>query len=90
VTDVTQQQLVDPDRLMVVTILDAGRALDLVAVSCRYLPATDAKGRRAIALEITHDPARPSPTTAYLLPAELLHRRLIDPRALQRVRPYRP
>lgn len=82
------QQAVDPERLLVVE-LGAGAALQsYVAISCRYVPALDATGRRAVALEIVHDPRVPAPKASYFVPSQQLERLLVDPRRVARIRPY--
>lgn len=85
---VATQQLVDPERLLIVTLHDAGLPKEVAAVSCRYVPAIDANGLRAVAVEVVFDPAQPAPSNAYFCSPQQLQQLLVDPRAIRRIRPY--
>ncbi len=82
------QKLVDPERLLVVAFVAGADTRQLLAVSCRYVPAVGADGLRAVALEITYDPAVQAPTTTYYALPQQLATLLLDPRSVQRIRPY--
>lgn len=80
------QQLVDPTDLLVVEI--AGAAAPVVALWCRFVPARDARGGMAVAVEIGVDSANPRPQVAYYCPEQRI-RRLVMPAAdVRRVSPY--
>ena len=86
---VVAQQLVDPERLLVVAYRDpVGSEHEVAAIGCRYVPAVDATGRRAVALEILFDPETPAPTAPYYRPAQELRELVLDPRRIVRIRPY--
>ena len=80
---------VDPDRLLVVSYDDHGTPREVVAVACRYVPATDRTGARRIAVEVLHDPSVPNPAGAYFCPPARMTRLLLPPPQVRSVRPYR-
>ena len=88
----TEVRAVDPDRLLVVRVRPAdqhGPETEIVAISCRYLPAVDATGRRAVAAEILFDPGNQQPAAAYPCALDRLRRDILDPRRIENIRPYR-
>lgn len=87
-TYVVTQQLIDPQRLLIVTYRGAQSESEVAAVSCRYVPAIDANGHRAVAVELVYDPEEPAPSSAYFRPSHQLQQLLLDPRAIVRIRPY--
>ena len=87
-TYVATQQLVDPERLLIVTSDAPEVPKEIAAVSCRYVPAIDANGLRAVAVEVVFDPTQPAPSNAYFCPPQQLQQLLVDPRAIRRIRPY--
>ncbi len=84
------QELIDPQRLLIVTYQDAQTPLlrEVAAVTCRYVPAIDADGHRAVAVELVYDPLEPRPSSPYFRPPQELQQLLLDPRAIRRIRPY--
>ena len=86
---VATYQVVDPERLVVVTHVGADQAeYQTVAVFCRYSPARDGSGSRVIAVEVVFDPARQAPAAPYRIPVGQLQRLVLTPSQLRRVRPY--
>lgn len=86
----TEGYTVDPDRLVVVAYDDrGGTSREVVALTCRYVAATDATGARRIAIEVLHDPSAPAPTNAYFCPLGRVRRELLSPARIRAVRPYR-
>ena len=82
--------LVDPRRMLRVTLVDAGgQEGEVAAVTCAYVPAAGADGVVRVAVEGTSDPAVPPPAAPYYCPTERLERRLLAPGRLRRIRPYR-
>lgn len=78
---------IDPERLLVVEL--AGSKTPCIAVDVRYVPAVDAAGRRAVAIELAYDSAGGTPDAPYYCPADRLVRRLVAPASVRRIRPYR-
>lgn len=86
-TIVTSQVLVDPERMLVVTVRKGGPNQEIVSVSCRYVPVGSGD-RRQIAVELAFDPKNNKPTQPYYCPTERLQRVLLAPRDVVRIRPY--
>lgn len=81
---------IDPDRLLVVSFVDRdGTPRDVLAITCRYVTATDSTGASRIAVEVLHDPSTPAPVAAYRCPPGRVRRLLIPPARVHAVRPYR-
>ena len=80
------QQLVEPRDLLIVEI--TGVVEPVVALWCRFVPARDANGAMAVAVEIGVDAANPRPQAAYYCPEQRIKRLVLPPADVRRVSPY--
>jgi hypothetical protein len=80
--------VVDPQKMLEVTIEEPTGIKQVVAVTCAYVPATNAGGGASVALEVVWDPANTKPDASYLCPPERLSRVLLPPARVKRIRPY--
>jgi len=82
---------VDPATMLTVALLYPSGPRVVNANSCRYVPVTvqiQGEARRAIAIEVIHDPANPIPLSSYAFNAALAERIVLPASSLQRVQPY--
>ncbi len=84
--------LVDPARLIRVTYTTPeDPAIEVLALACHYVVASNPDGKRAIGIEVIFDPTiqppQTLPTEAYYCPTSRLERPLIAPKDLKKVSP---
>ncbi len=81
---------VDPEMLVVATMAKPNGTINLVALSCSYVPITQLGASRAMAIEVIYDPLNQTPVVPYCCPANQLSSLVVPPKALLHVRPYDP
>ncbi len=87
--DCLMDAVIDPRKMLIVTVADAdGRPRDVAVVQCAYVVALDPAGTLAIAVEIVTDPGTLPPTEAYICPSSRLKHERLAPSRLLKVRPY--
>jgi len=77
---------VDPDQLLIVEVANSPPVL---AWNVRYVSAVDQDGRRVVAIELSHDALGGSPAAPYFCPEPRIVRRLVPPKSVRLIRPYR-
>ncbi len=82
--------VVDPEQMLSISYDDDGAERTTTAVTCRFVPAVGPSGQKQIALEILWDPGVQHPSQIYYCPEARMHRMLLPPGRVRRIRPYRP
>jgi hypothetical protein len=80
--------LVDPSRLLVVTVRVGQDTLNYLALSCSYVVAHGNARPASVAVEILFDPAHNEPSEPYYCPPNRVRRERVAPGSVVRVRPY--